>query len=112
MFHDNYVRTEFTNKTQIWIQTQTQRTMIHIGEILGPLLQSPDNIRSYAACLHAQIYDMRMRARNQHTQPQKHHSKNVRNEACCWSYYRKTGYINKRVYSMDHRGNTFSHRHG
>ena len=36
--------------------------MTHIGETLGPLLQSSDNTGSHAACLHAQIYDMRMRA--------------------------------------------------
>ena len=106
MFHYNRVRTEFTNKTQIWIQTQDQRTMTHIGETLGPLLQSSDNIGSYAACLHAQIYDMRMRARNQHTQD--HHSKNARNKACYWSHYH-TGYVNKKVYNMDHRRNTFNH---
>ena len=103
MFHYNCVRTEFTNETQIWIQTQDQRTMTHIGGTLGPLLQSSDNIGSYAACLHAQIYDMRMRARNQHIQPQEHYSKKARNKACCWNYYRKTGYINRKLYNMDHR---------
>ena len=86
--------------------------MTHSEETLGPLLQSSDNIRSHVACLHAQIYDMRMRARNQNTQPQEHHIKNLRNGAYFWSHYRKTGYINKRVYNIDHRGNMFSRRHG